>query len=267
MLWTWLREWLPFLIPAFSNFVLVLAGIWMSLPNVATSVEESTKARRSFGVLCLVFGTLALTYDATERHHAEQSSQDLFQEVKSGLDKTDVELQKTDTLLNKMSTVETCISLISALDAKMVDIRTQLSATNDTAVVAKLKSELSDVKTAKTVLSKEVIRNAWYAVSRLRNTAREWSLAEARAKDDKERDRIHGEWNQRDPLGNARPATLQLLALLPDTPDRSKEIQAQDMKFHGQAFGGTGPGPIQEDADYLEALIKRVIAANPELGK
>ncbi len=80
-MWTWFKEWLPFLIPALSNFVLVLAGIWMSLPNFATSVEASTKARRSFGILCLVFGIIALAYDATERHHAEQSVKSCFKKL------------------------------------------------------------------------------------------------------------------------------------------------------------------------------------------
>lgn len=270
-MWTWFKEWLPFLIPALSNFVLVLAGIWMSLPNFATSVEASTKARRSFGILCLVFGIIALAYDATERHHAEQSSQKLFQEVKSGLDKTDVELRQTDALLGKMSTVETGVSLIPALDAKISRIDSQISLAKkrqDTIEVSKLQKQLDEAKTAKIVLSKQVISNAWLVVAQLRESARNWNSEEAHAKDEKERARIQLAWNQRGlPLANTRAVTLQLLTLLPgmSPPDRLKEIQLQDMKLNGQAMGGTGPEGIQGDADYLEALIKRVIAANPEL--
>jgi hypothetical protein len=270
MLWTRFKEWLPFFIPALSNFVLVLAGIWMSLPDFATSVEKNRMAKRGFGALCLVFGIVGLIYEATERHHAEQSSQELFQEVKSGLDKTDVELRKTDTLLDKMSTVETGVSLV---DANINKLNGQLSVAikaRDTVREAQLKKELLDANAAKTALLKQVISNAKLVAGRLRDLARIWSEEEAHAKDDKERDRIHGRWNTSGlPLGNAFEATRQLLPLLPEmsSSDQLKELQLQEMKIQGQGFGGTGPEPLKEDADYLEALIKRVIAANPELAK
>jgi hypothetical protein len=270
-MWMWFKEWIPFLIPALSNFALVLAGIWMSLPEFATSVEKNRK--RSFGVLCLALGIVGLTYDARERHHSDKASQELFQEVKTGLGKTDLELQKTDTLLDKMSTVETCISLIPALDVKISRIVIQMSLAKkrqDTIEVSKLQKQLDEAKADKMVLSKQVISNAWLVVQQLRYLARKWSSEEADAKDDKERDRIHSIWNNRGlPLGNAYAVTLQLLTLLPEMSpsDKLKEIQLQEMKIHGQGHGGTGPEPLQGDADYLEALIKRVIAANPELAK
>lgn len=272
-MWTWLTEWLPFLIPALANFFLVLAGIWMSLPRFADAVETDPRSKRRFGLFCFFLGIVALTYEARERHHAEQSSQELFRGVKASLDNTDVELHKTDALLGKMSTVETGVSLVPGLDAKINKLQGQLSVAitaHDTAEVAKLKKQLSDAQTAKIVLSKQVISNAWLVVQQLRESARNWNSEEAHAKDDKERERIHGAWNQRGlPLGNARAVTLQLLTLLPEMSpsDQLKEIQLQDMKLNGQAFGGTGPEPLQGDADYLEALIKRVIAANPELAK
>jgi hypothetical protein len=209
-------------------------------------------------------GLSGFGFDVFERYKNDDANHEL-------LSKVQIELDETNRLLVEIGDVKTNVSFIPTIKEQIEKIRSfqnqlaEAQKEHDTVREAELKKELSDAKTAKMVLSKQVISNAWLVVSQLRDTARNWSSEEAHAKDDKERDRIHGAWNHRNPLGNARPATLQLLALLPETSDRSKEIQSQDMKFHGQAFGGTGPGPIQEDADYLEALIKRVIAANPEL--
>jgi len=124
MLWTRFKEWLPFFIPALSNFVLVLAGIWMSLPDFATSVEKNRMAKRGFGALCLVFGHRRIDIRSNRTAPRRTIESRAFQEVKSGLDKTDVELRKTDTLLDKMSTVETGVSLV---DANINKLNGQLS--------------------------------------------------------------------------------------------------------------------------------------------
>jgi len=64
-----------------ANFVLVLAGILDVLgPTSQLPLEKNRMAKRGFGALCLVFGIVGLIYEATERHHAEQSSQELFPE-------------------------------------------------------------------------------------------------------------------------------------------------------------------------------------------
>ncbi|MCU1301589.1 MAG: hypothetical protein JWQ87_1873 [Candidatus Sulfotelmatobacter sp.] len=268
--WPWVKEWSPYALPAVVNLVMVAAGILLSFEKWTKYIDDHSTLRWVCAVVFIVLGALGFGFDVSERHQNDKTTKVLLQDVRTALENTKLELQKTEVLLTKITTVEVGVSLMPALDAKITNIQNQISAANnahDTVREAKLNEELSEALKAKILLSKQVISNARLVVLQLRDTARNWSSEEAHAKDDKERDRIHGEWNQRHPLGNARPATLQLLALLPETLDRSKEIQWQDMKFHGQAFGGTGPGPIQEDADYLEALIKQVIATNPELAK
>jgi len=84
----------PFFIPALSNFVLVLAGIWMSLPDFATSVEKNRMAKEALERSASCSASSGLNTKQAERTTPEQSSQELFQEVKSGLDKTDVESEK-----------------------------------------------------------------------------------------------------------------------------------------------------------------------------
>ena len=251
----WLKKYLPYGIPAIVNLLLVFAGIFLSFQNWIGYIEkdEHSTLRRVVIFLCIALGLLGFGFDVVERYKNDNANHDLLSKVQVGLD-------ETNRLLVEIGDVKTNVSFIPAIKEQMGKIsivQNQLAEAqeeHDTVREAELKRELSDAK---------------LVVSQLRESARNWNAEEAHAKDEKERERIHGAWNHRDPLGNARPATLQLLALLPETSssDRLKEIQLQDMKLHGQAFGGTGPEPLQGDADYLEALIQRVIAANPELAK
>jgi hypothetical protein len=262
-MWAWIKEWYPSLLPATVNVLLVLAGIFLSSSELIGKIERNPIRKWVFALAFIVLGAVGFVYEATERHHSEKGNRILMNNVQQTLD-------QTNSLLREIGDVKTNVSSIPLLTEEMKCYKNQLfeaEKEHDTAKQAEYQKKLLEAQAAKMVLLKQVISNAKLVVSQLRYTAQNWSSEEAHAKDDKERDRIHGEWNHRNPLGNARPTTLQLLALLPETLDRSKEIQSQDMKFHGQAFGGTGPGPIQEDADYLDALIQRVIAANPELAQ
>jgi hypothetical protein len=108
--------------------------------------------------------------------------------------------------------------------------------------------------------------NAGRSIYQLRELGRSWNSDEAHAKDANERQLVHDAWSNRFPsaVGNARAVTGQLLALL---PEMSPADRLEEIKTYGQLRGGTGSEGIQGDADYLEALVKRVIAANPELAK
>ena len=265
-MWPWLKEWLTYILPSIVNLLLVLAGILLSFQKLITYIEDHSTLRWVCTVSFIGLGLVGFGYEVAGRHQNEKASRELMGKVQA-------ELVKTDTLLEKIGDVKTDVSLMPALDAKIGRIESQMSLAKkrqDTIEVSKLQKQLDDAKAAKAVLLKQVISNAWLVVAQLRESVRSWNSEEAHAKDEKERARVHLAWNQRGlPLANARAVTLQLLTLLPgmSPSDQLKEIQLQEMKLNGQAMGGTGPEGIQGDADYLEALIKRVLAANPQLAK
>ena len=215
--------------------------------------------------MCIAVGLLGFWFDAVDRYKNDSANHELIENVQK-------ELGETDTLLKEIRDVKTNVSSIPAIREqieKINRVQNQLSEAqkaHDTVREAELKKELSDAKTAKIVLSKQVISNGQRIVEQLRELGRSWNSEEAHAKDENERSQIHGAWNSRFPVfvGNARAVTRQLLSLL---PEMSHADQLEEIKTDGQLLGGTGPAEIQKDADYLEALIKRVIAANPELAK
>lgn len=108
---SWVWSWTPYVLPAFSNLILVLLGVIMSLPNLADTIEKTPRYRRTLSVVCLVFGIVGFIYDVGQRRSADSQTKQLLtgistdvQNTKSLLPKVDTEVTNTNGLVTKMDT-------------------------------------------------------------------------------------------------------------------------------------------------------------------
>jgi hypothetical protein len=95
----WLKEWSAYFLPAISNLVLVLLGVWMSLPNFAEDVERNRTWRRWLAGICLIFGLTGFVYDVSQRRGSDITNKALLQSVGTTLG-------NTNSLLTKLSELE-----------------------------------------------------------------------------------------------------------------------------------------------------------------
>lgn len=130
----WLKEWSAYLLPAVSNLILVLLGVWMSLPKFAEDVEENATRRKWLAVICLVFGITGFAYDVGQRRSSDITNKKLLQNVGTTLGNTNsllaklTELEQTDRSLLTVTQLRTLSQPPSSIQAQpSVSIRTQPS--------------------------------------------------------------------------------------------------------------------------------------------
>jgi hypothetical protein len=189
--------------------------------------------------------------------------------VDKELTETDSLLSKTDTVLNKITTVETETSGIPILTATISTIQKQLfnaREQHDPEAISTLQKELSDVEAAKLQLSRQILNSAAHSLLALQTLFTNWTSAREHTKDESELRNAEGTMRYAaiETLYNARALAKQLLSLLPAT---TQDDALADAEFYTMLRNGASPEGIKQSADYMSALIKRVIAANPRLGR
>jgi hypothetical protein len=81
VIWSWLLEWFPHILPAIVNALLILAGVVMSLPKLAEKIEDTPKYRKCFAVICIGAGLIGFVFDVRARHDSDKTSSQLLGEV------------------------------------------------------------------------------------------------------------------------------------------------------------------------------------------
>src|ERR1019366_1117790 len=104
-IWFWLREWLPYVLPAVVNALLVILGVVMSLPKLAETIENSPTYRRVLAAICIVAGLVGFYFDVRARHDSERTSTQLLSEVGDALTRTNQLLTQTSSLVTNTSTL------------------------------------------------------------------------------------------------------------------------------------------------------------------
>jgi hypothetical protein len=267
--WAWalLKEWLPDILSGIVNFVLVMAGILLSFETFVGAIDKDDKLRKRFAAVFIVLGLIGGIFEIYEHHHGAKESHDLLLNVNKELKDTDLLLGKTDAVLEKITTVESETSGIFALTDRIKTIERKISVArekHDPAVISNLQKELSAAEKAKLELSKQILFSAGRSITELLNIFRDWKSQRGSTKDAGELQKIDdAERNASvEAVGHARAATKQMLSLLPEpTP----EDKLEDLVFYAMLRTGSSPEGIKRVADYMNDLVKRAIAANPQL--
>jgi len=121
---------------------LVLLGVIMSLPDLATKVEKHPKYRRWFSATCLAAGLIGFVFDVTERRSSDQTNRQLLQDTRATL-------IKTDDLINKTDRLTVLLPEVAAANQSLADLNSELRAAegkNDPKLVASLQSKLTEAQ-------------------------------------------------------------------------------------------------------------------------
>jgi hypothetical protein len=110
----WLWGWLIYVLPALSNFILVLLGVLLSLPTLAEKIEKTPKYRIALGIICVIAGTVGFLFDVGQRRSSDQTNRQLLRDTGIALRKTNELIDKTTGLVS--STNEMVSRLGSATD-------------------------------------------------------------------------------------------------------------------------------------------------------
>jgi hypothetical protein len=119
---TWLHqlalrlwEWVPYILPAFSNFILVLLGIVLSFATLTERIEKNTKYQKGLAAICLILGLVGLGYEVTERRSNDQATKTLIKDTQTAVQNTNGLVQTTTILVNKTNDVVSRLGSVELL--------------------------------------------------------------------------------------------------------------------------------------------------------
>lgn len=179
-IWNQALAWMPYILPAVSNLILVMLGVILSLPTLAEKVEKTPKWRMAVGVICLLAGLIGFAFDVSQRHASDISNKQLLHDTQAEVSNSNDLVKKTKGLMDAMTQMVTTLGLIqpqilayndrlSALNSKIESARRE----NNQAVVASLQNEKKESLTA-------LLRLAPGITSEMQEYAKKWDMDETR---------------------------------------------------------------------------------------
>lgn len=158
--WAWLREWMFYVLPALSNFILVLLGVVLSLPTLAEKIEKTPSYRKALGAVCLVAGLVGFWFDVSQRHSSDQTSKTLLNDTGKNLQKSDALIDKTSALVSSTNQMVTNFTVlmpqINALNSRVFDLNRKLDAAKgNPQLISVLQSQIDAVRAQAAALSKK----------------------------------------------------------------------------------------------------------------
>lgn len=154
-IWSWLRDWLPYILPAISNLILVLLGIIMSLPALAEKVEQTPRHRKWLATTCLIFGLIGFIFDVSQRRSSDATNKTLLENVGTALQNTDDLVKQTTNLV---TTASITVPKLNELDGKIANLKIQIAKNqNDPKVLANLQHQAKQLQDQRDDLSRELM--------------------------------------------------------------------------------------------------------------
>lgn len=247
---SWIWGWLIYILPAISNFVLVLLGVVMSLPALADKVEKTPRLRKSLGAVCLTAGLVGLGFEVVQRRSNDVEMQTLISDTTQLVAKQDELLTSTKTLVDNSNQLATLMPEISALNTQVATFSLKIGAAKgNPQLTAALGADLELLYLRGQLLS---------ASANVRNT---WSSWDTYQHEDHEKIAHSHDYNYtvfqfvRNALQDAKTVRDQALRIVPRTDD--------DIK--GDAALNNIPAGGPDAAAYLQSLADRVSALTPKI--
>jgi hypothetical protein len=149
--WSWLREWLFYILPALSNLVLVLLGIVLSFASLADKIEKTPKYRKALGVVCLAAGLIGFWSDVSQRRSSDQTSRKLLQDLNTSVTTLKDVAEKTNKSVDNTNSLVTSASLewgqLTSLNANISGLNIKIEeARGDAKLLARLQGEVDTTK-------------------------------------------------------------------------------------------------------------------------
>ena len=120
-IWHWLWGWMAYILPAISNFILVLIGVLLSLPALAERIEKTPKYRRILAVVCLVLGLIGFLYDVFQRRSNDTDMRELISQTRQLVTEEDTLVTNTSqsatnlgVLMTQVTSIDTRMAVLGA---------------------------------------------------------------------------------------------------------------------------------------------------------
>jgi hypothetical protein len=123
-----LLNWSGYVLPAISNLILVMLGIVMSLPDLATTIEKSPKQKKWLGATCLVFGIIGFVFDVSQRRGSDQTNRQILGDMNTALTNTNKLVQVTTTLV---TTTSATVPQLVVIHSDIADLKLQAAAARE----------------------------------------------------------------------------------------------------------------------------------------
>jgi hypothetical protein len=284
-LWSHVVEWLPDIVPAISNLILVLLGIIMSLPLLADKIEKTPRYRKWLAAVCLVFGITGFIFDVVQRHSTEQATRQLIGNTSTMVGNTNHLVQTTDVMV---STVSVLVPKLNAVQGEMATLEIQIKAAkekHDPKLVADLEGRMKRAQDQADRMTRELyfITSApqvaqqlrdWYGMKQQKiQDMHDWQWEEnihwpeKHPNDPDGLSKVWKEWDDRIEkeeqssreelsrmLANAELIRKEMLQLIP-SQEQSAEDKKQEKEF---SQTDSDQRSLEKAARYLEELARRV---------
>ena len=257
--WLWVSGWLFYILPAFSNLVLVLLGVVLSLPTLAEKVEKTPKYKKALGAVCLAAGFVGFWFDVAERRSNDQQITTLVANV-------GVLVTNTNTLANNTSVTVTNIGLlllqVNFLNSRITNLENDIKAAKgNPRLIASLLAEIQAARTQEEAATRQTLLAMVSGVAdQLVFLGRSWYLEEGHHSVDQQfrSDLAKGYMERVAPLMVTADNLRQ--QLLKQLPSAQTEEDKSEVAIFAKAMAGrtTEPLEIQRIADYLHDLSRRV---------
>jgi hypothetical protein len=144
---------MAYILPAISNFILVLMGVLLSLPALAERIEKTPKYRIILAVVCLVLGSIGFLYDVIQRRSNDTDMREL-------ISKTRQLVTKEDTLVTNTSQSATSLGVllteVTSIDARMAALGVKIDeARGNPRLIAELKADAAALQKQSETVSRK----------------------------------------------------------------------------------------------------------------
>jgi hypothetical protein len=205
--WPWLREWVPYVIPAIVNVLLIVLGVVMSLPKLAEKIEDTPKYRKWLAVVCIAAGFVGFYFDVRARHDSERTSSQLLSEVGDALARTNQLLTQTSSLVTNTGTLATFATRaapqLAVFQTELADLRQRIEAArekHDPQMIHDLEAKAQAAQLKTDDLSRELlaITKAPVVASELRDWKNERDARQQNLHNFEWEDQVHYEQRHKD---------------------------------------------------------------------
>jgi hypothetical protein len=168
------HSWIADALPEFSNFILVLAGLILCIPEWAEWAGKHKVVRYSFAAGCLVLGGVVFVSSYNQQRQETSDMTTLITSTNNLVVNTNADVVNTNEMVTAFGIL---MPQVNALNARMADLDKKIEANKgNPSAIAELQSQLAEAQTQKTNLSRAMaVSMAPGILDQLRQWAEKWN--------------------------------------------------------------------------------------------
>jgi len=275
--------WIVDVLPEISDLILVLVGVFLSLPKLAERIENQKVARYSTAIVCILLGLCGFVIRVNQRHQFNSTIAQLVVDDDKLVTNTSNLVGATNTMVTDFGVL---MPQVTVLTARIHDLGVKIAAAKEShnpRLVQELQAKQDATqRQADSVAKKLLVSIVSNLINSLERSIEDWRAdkdnrykfywerrqhARWDRKSTQEMEKIERDWEQeqaqidarhaseiKDAVQNANYLREQVLQMLPETD----EDKAASVLFSELLKGDIGQAGIEQAILYLRNLVSRI---------